>query len=504
MVSPLVRLSVSLRRAVIISACAGAVCCIPFFSGCGGSSGTNGSGTPPPTGDTIVTVYVSSSANNELIQFNLGISGISLTDKSGKSVALPLPTPAQNPTGNLLEFEHLNGTSEPLLTGIIPSGTYTGMKVEVAMPSYGCSTLISGGIHSFDGIPALPSSAVSVNFPSPITISGSSMALRLHLNVSDSFPLSSCSNQGFNSNTPLQAKFTLTRLALASPPTNRTNGLSPNLLGTITAVSGGSMTVLSPDGLSWTAALNGGTALQGVSSLSALKAGMPVYLDLALQPGNSPAATLVDVLDTNVSNVSMAAGSLLFVANQVPTIQVTTRLRAGSLFSIFASAMEGFAFNDSQAAFQIAGPVPNLKNLPFQATFDAATLVAGQNLAITTEATSRTGGPNYHGIPASTITLLPQTIDATVTSTGTAGGFTTYTVQLASYNAFPTFAVQAGQTTQLTAPSTVVVYADSNTQMLNSTPVATGSLLRFTGLVFNDNGALRMDCFSVANGVAES
>ncbi len=63
--------------------------------------------------------------------------------------------------------------------------------------------------------------------------------------------------------------------------------------------------------------------------------------------------------------------------------------------------------------------------------------------------------------------------------------------------------MQQGQTTLLTDPNTVVVYADSNTQMLNTAPVAVGSVVRFYGLVFNDNGTLRMDCAEILDGVPE-
>ena len=41
------------------------------------------------------------------------------------------------------------------------------------------------------------------------------------------------------------------------------------------------------------------------------------------------------------------------------------------------------------------------------------------------------------------------------------------------------------------------MYVDSNTQMLNTQALAAGSTLRFYGLVFNDNGTLRMDCAQV-------
>jgi len=51
-------------------------------------------------------------------------------------------------------------------------------------------------------------------------------------------------------------------------------------------------------------------------------------------------------------------------------------------------------------------------------------------------------------------------------------------------------------------PGSVVVYVDGNTRTSNTAPLAVGSLLRFSGLVFNDNGTLRMDCSEVSDGVA--
>jgi len=52
-------------------------------------------------------------------------------------------------------------------------------------------------------------------------------------------------------------------------------------------------------------------------------------------------------------------------------------------------------------------------------------------------------------------------------------------------------------------PTTVTVYADGNTQLLQSGAIAPGSLLRFRGLLFNDGGVLRLDCEEILDGVAE-
>jgi len=128
-------------------------------------------------------------------------------------------------------------------------------------------------------------------------------------------------------------------------------------------------------------------------------------------------------------------------------------------------------------------------------------MVAGQNVDVTSGVLTL-GGTNY--TPADTIALIPQTINGTVQSISTSGSFTVYTVSLASYDLFPQLAVQQGQTTVLNNPSEVQVYVDSNTQKLNTQTLATGSTLRFYGLVFNDNGTLRMDCGQVNDGVAFS
>jgi hypothetical protein len=109
-------------------------------------------------------------------------------------------------------------------------------------------------------------------------------------------------------------------------------------------------------------------------------------------------------------------------------------------------------------------------------------------------------GAEYYA-PATTITLMPQTIDGTVLVSSVSGNFTVYTVQLSSDDLFPSLAVQAAQSTRLTRPNQVQVYVDSSTRMLNSDPVAIGSALRFYGPVFNDRGVLRMDCAQINEGV---
>jgi hypothetical protein len=128
-------------------------------------------------------------------------------------------------------------------------------------------------------------------------------------------------------------------------------------------------------------------------------------------------------------------------------------------------------------------------------------MVAGQNVYLSSPALTDTSNPYTE---LEDITLIPQTINGTVGGSSASGSFTDYSVSLAPYDLFPNLAVQPGQTTLLSNPSQVEVYVDANTQLLNTQALAPGSTLRFYGLVFNDNGTLRMDCAQVNDGVAET
>jgi hypothetical protein len=107
-------------------------------------------------------------------------------------------------------------------------------------------------------------------------------------------------------------------------------------------------------------------------------------------------------------------------------------------------------------------------------------IVPGQDILLSTHATGFPGGPTY--IPAATVTLLPQTLDGTVTTVSNDGGFACYTVTLAPLPAFHRSRRLSRASFSARTPNTVVVYVDSSVQMLNSAPLAVGNRLRFYGL----------------------
>ncbi|MGA7378021.1 MAG: DUF5666 domain-containing protein, partial [Candidatus Sulfotelmatobacter sp.] len=358
------------------------------------------------------------------------------------------------------------------------------------------SLLSSGGIQmSFFG----RAQSATINLPAPITITGTSMALALNLQVSQSAMFSSCDlTQATFTNTPT---FNLAPVAVSSQPTSVANGKENSIDGLIASVSptGNQFGLTTADGTALSFNIDSTTVYHGVPGFSALAPGMAVDMDAAIQSDGSLLATRVEVDDATVTSTSAVSGPLVQVADSTPVFAVFGREQQGYLFPNLIGGGPYFSFGN--AIFQTSSQLTNSQNLPFSASFSSTNMVAGQNVFITSHATTMLGGPTY--VPAATVTLVPQTINGTVTGVSTSGGFSTYTVTLASYDLLPSLAVQPGQTTLLSNPENVVVYVDRNTQMLNATPLAAGSLLRFNGLLFNDNGTLRMDCAQINDGVPE-
>jgi hypothetical protein len=152
-------------------------------TGCGGLPGP-----PPPafTGNTNVTVLLSSTANDQLSEFDVSFESLSLTNQAGK--AIDVFQTAQSQTPHNLEFIHLNGGTEALLTVSVPQGVYSAATASIGSASFTCETLdpASGGLDvSTFAYGQTPSNQVKVNLPAPITITGTAVRqLSQHLRAS--------------------------------------------------------------------------------------------------------------------------------------------------------------------------------------------------------------------------------------------------------------------------------------------------------------------------------
>jgi hypothetical protein len=228
------------------------------------STGCGSNGNTPPTpqfsGNTSVTVVLSSTANDQVSSLNLQFQSLTLTSQSGKTATLLSEPASASAPGPLVgaEFMHLNGAPEPLVTASVPQDIYTSASVTLNFGEFVC---IASGL--VDGDQSLsmafysnnvPASAVTVNLPSPITATGTTMALSLDLLVSQSATIGSCLDVDGFTGYSLTPTFNLTPFSLSSSPTNAGNGKVTGMEGMIVSInSGGSGFTLSvPEGQSAT------------------------------------------------------------------------------------------------------------------------------------------------------------------------------------------------------------------------------------------------------------
>jgi Domain of unknown function (DUF5666) len=329
----------------------------------------------------------------------------------------------------------------------------------------------------------------TIGLPSPITIAGNSMVLNLDLQVSQSYTFSNSQPFATYTITPV---FDLAPVTLASNPTNDQNGKLSGLDGRITSLnaSGNGFAMLTTNRSSIAVTSNSSTQFQGISDSSDLAVDTFVDMDGNLQSDGSLIATRIAVEDTTALNV-MTGPLLQFGPSPIntPSILVLGRQQQGNDLSVNPTDFERYQYGDA-TLFQTSGQFRNISSLPFTATFNGANLAVGQNVYVSSPSISFQAVPIT---PTTTVTLMPQTINGTIGSVTTSGSFEVYTLNLAPYDFIPT----------LNGATSVVVYVDNNTQLLNSAPFGMGSVIRFSGLIFNDGGVLRMDCRQVNDGVAE-
>lgn len=463
------------------------------MAGCG-SGGGKPPGGPTLSGNTQLAVLLSSTANGQLSSFDIPINSLTLTNKSGKTVALINSSDA--------EFIHLNGTATPLVTVTVPQDIYTSAALTFQSPTFLCMSVgSSGGVQAnFYGSQVGVQSA-TVTLPSPITVTGTAMGVTLNLQVSQSATISSCASATSYSLTPT---FTLTPAAVSAQPANQANGKLVGIDGRIISsdATANTFNVQMTDcaclvqgftsGAPLSVSANSNTVFQGVTDVSGLAAGTFIDMDATIQSDGSLLATRIQVWDPTAQNLTIGPLVGIYSSNPAgtgPYFFVLGREDDGDDLSN-TPAWAGLYDFDGNTTFQISGEFSNLQNLPFTATFDASHFVAGQNIGVTSLAIVTSGG-SY--TPATTATLVPQTINGTISSVSTSGNYQVYGVSLPAYDWIPTF----------NGATSIVAYVDSSTQLLNTKPLTSGNVVRFTGLLFNDNGTLRLVCSQVEDGVAE-
>ena len=450
-------------------------------------------------GTTNVAVLFTSTANDQLADFHIEITGLTLTSKAGQSVTvLDNPNAANDPLVGF-EFMHLNGAFAPLVSATIPQDTYTSATVTVATCQFtNVSVKPSGGLLTAffaQGLCSQGTGLTTVNLPLPIVISGTSAVLSLDLQVAQSYTLTT--TQGINGPTQsytISPVFMLSPLSISAQPAS---GFVTALDLRVTSVNpaGNAIVANIPNGSSLSLAANAATVYQGVSALSSVTVGMLVDMDAAVQADGSLLATRIQV--DNPTALAEFVGPWTALSSLPGEFAILPN----DCFPAPDNPVCDSAVQSSGATvFRVSGELSNLQNLPFTPTFTSSNAVLGQNFS-----SYSLGTRSPQGIPnATAITLRPQTINGTVTNISSSNGFSIYTVSLAAYDLFPIVQSAAAPASQnLANPSVINVYADQNAQLMTTESIAVGSVVRFRGAIFNDNGVLRMDCQKILDGVAE-
>jgi hypothetical protein len=257
-----------------------------------------------------------------------------------------------------------------------------------------------------------------VKLPAPLAIHGNAMAVSLDLQVS---PSATFTNQGAGQPDTYAITPTFT---VAPVPQSQVQIMGVD--GLVCSINSGSDSLSLmiaygfnnpsyPDGSTLTVATNTSTVYHGIGNSSALIAN----LDLALQSDGSFLATRIEVDDPGATNVLTGPLGTVFGAQGI----IANLGRTNEEFNqnaVPGGIIANYSF-DASTAFKLSGEIAVPSTLPFSPTFDGSNMIAGQNVSAASQVIVTLGGTQTH---ATTITLMPQTINGTITGVSSSGGFT--------------------------------------------------------------------------------
>ena len=435
------------------------------LSGCSSGVTLGATGTPVAAKTTTAQVLITDAPADQVIALGLTVNSIRLFDAAGKYADV-LTAPVT------IEASHLDAVLEPLRAALsIPQDTYTSATITVSNPSV---TYIDPTTRRpVQATATLTSGTDTITFNSPITVSSTSASLCFDLLVGQSVLLT-------GTTAAVTPTFNVTSVPLAGYPTNGGNGRFNDVFGSFVSYSGATLTVQTTNGTQVAITTDSNTMYQGFASLGALTVGELLDVDVAQQPAGALLAVRIHIAPANAANELIGPVTAV-TGSPATSFTLTARqwlgggtggTTAGTAYTVAVTGATTFSIGP-----QLAPQLGTLTGLPFTPVFTAARLTPGQNVAVEASTISGTTAA------ATTVSLVPQTVDGTVTAIGQSGGFTVYTVTLPSGSALAS----------LSGATTVTAYSNANTQFWSGTgTVAVGSTVRFNGLLFNDAGTLRL------------
>jgi len=409
---------------------------------------------------TLVPVSLTDAPSDQVVAASLTINTIVLTDSSGATASV-LASPFT------FEAAHLDAIQEPLLTPSIPQDTYVSVMLTYSNAQVAYIDPTTNQVVLATG--TLANTSQTITFSSPIVVNNTSTGLLIDYLVANSVTIS-------GSTVDVAPEFNVSAVPIAPQPTNGLNGLQCGINGQITALGTDSFTLETPEGTSLTIYVNSSTMYQGISGFSALAVNAFVQVDTQTQSDGDLLAVRISEQGPPPPNGILLVGPVTAVTGSPATsFTEVVRQQVGPNSTANPIQVDTITINSS-TTFQLPFQLNNLSGgtLPFTATFSAATLFAGQNVAVSTS------GVTSNAATATTVSLAPQTVDGTIASTTAGSGGDVITLTLNS----------SGWLAKLTGKSTVTVYTNGNLQNVGPTAPAAGSTIRFNGFLFESGGNL--------------
>jgi hypothetical protein len=442
----------ALRAALALIVLAGLI--IAVGCGGGGSSVTAGPTPTPSTSAGSSQVRFGDAPADSVIQFEVTVSALSLTPAGGGAdVSVTVPA------NNRIELTHASGKFEPFVTGNLPQGTFSAVKMTLANSELTFLTSTGTPVH-FNG-PA--SASISVPLSPNLTIGTSPMVFNIDVNIANSVSLTGSTITGISFGS---TSFNITAKAPGAQNAQQDDdGEIEDVQGKVTAVNGSSFTMtVGQTGSSLTFATDSTTQFKdGVTTLaSALN--QVVTVEGFTRADGSLFAKEVEGLESQTGSemeglITAISGSTLTVNAQDGIGNGMDDTKMGASFTVNIAGLNASKFR-VKTGNGFGGSLPNA-TFPF----DGTTIHVGQRIEVDSDAAM----PAANGsISVDKINLQQQGISGTVSNNAASS----FDVTLAADSAL---AVLSGQTV---VHVTKVSGTDSRTNPSN------GGSVRVRGLLF--------------------
>ena len=469
----LVLLFTLLHNLLLLVGCGAGGATLPSPAGGGSNGGSGGAagvaggvagGGGNSSGSTAVLVNLGDFASlpDNIVSFELTIDAVSLRSANGDIALL----------GDPRRFEVSRLKAEPLVLANLPQGKYSGIVIDVSNPEI--SFIDSGGVLHENIAASLTSS--SVTNPSEFGFGATPGSINLNLFLEASFG----GDGGIT----------------VKPALNFSTGGQPtkDLVGRILGTDGdhvdldviGLLPMYDPSWFygagAFSFATDSSTDLQNFHSLSYLTTGRTAEVDAVLGTDGTFHATKVRLENDDASKVvtegivlHQASPQLKMMVREVHGPGDVTLPEVGKSLTVNANAVSEFRFDPDGI---------DLNNLDFTPTFDALTIVPGQNV----RAAAASGSATV--IAADQLKLVKQSVDGTpgaVTANSVSGQYS-FPLNLSPDSAFA----------MLTGHTTVYVTLQPSTQKYlyfgaeDCVSCIVGAPVRVRGLLFSTGGQYRL------------